>query len=585
MGPHTIFSKPLRAVALLVAVLAALVARPALADDREGPNFRPTCHAATEAGVAIDDMIEPSLWNCTGTGWRSSLPLGWLRFDAAQWQGEALPRYFFTRTARHQAITLAALDADGMVRTAHYHESDGEPFAAGPVFSLRLPEITDQTRAVLVRIERPHSIPLLTEARLARHRDNTDWSLMEMLLLPLVFGMLVLPLLFDLTFWVVLRERFVLAHAAMVVGMMCYVMFAGGLISLFVTLPVAVLAIMAPLSWAMACGAALVFLTLFLERGALSPVMARITKWGGIWTMVVPSLFALQLHATQAFDDTAYFLTIIPSGAIAVAALVQAVARGSRSARFVAAAWTPLLIASFERVARGFGLYAAPSSLDQLMFLATGIEVVVISLAIADRFLAIRRERDAALDQARMLEQLSTRDSLTGLMNRRAIEARFEELVAQGFDTFALLDLDRFKAVNDVHGHQVGDAALVACAAALRAVGGDRDAVAVRLGGEEFVVLLRGEQAIARAEALRQAIPRRIAADVPGLGLPVTASMGLIEMPRAVSTRVSFAEFYARADILLYEAKASGRNRMAYERLTVFSEAPKGRGMSEGQAA
>ncbi len=575
----------LRTLALLAMLVAAVMAVPARADHQQGPNFRPLCHAASDAGLPLEAMIEQGAWNCTDSGWRSSLPVGWLRFEAAQWQGEAEPRYFFTRTARHQAITLAALDADGTLRQITYRESDGEPFAAGPVFSLKLPAITPQTRAVLVRIERPHSIPLLTEARLSHHRDNADWTLLEMMLLPLVMGMLILPLLFDVTFWLVLRERFVLVHAAMVVGMMGYVMFAGGLINLLVTLPVAFLAIMAPLSWAMACGAALVFLTLFLERGALSRGMAQLTFWGGIWTMVVPSLFALQFHATQALDDTAYFLTVTPSGLIAIAALVQAVWRGSRSARFVACAWAPLLIASFERVARGFGLYSAPSSLDQMMFLATGIEVVVISLAIADRFLAIRQERDAALDQARVLEQLSTRDSLTGLMNRRAIEARFEELLEQGFDTFALLDLDRFKAVNDVHGHQIGDAALIATAAALRGAGSERDMVAVRLGGEEFVVLLRGEQAIARAEALRQAIPRRIAADVPGLGLPVTASMGLIEMPRAMSSRVSFAEFYARADILLYEAKASGRNRMAYERLTLFSEAPKGRGDTQPKVA
>jgi diguanylate cyclase (GGDEF)-like protein len=568
----------------LSALLAFAVARPALADDHEGPNFRPVCHAATKADVPLEAMTARAGWNCTGTGWRANLPVGWLRFDAAEWQGEALPRHFFTRTARHQAITLAALDADGSLRAIRYNEADGEPFSAGPVFSLRLPEITDQTRTVLVRIEKPHSIPLLTEARLSRHRDNADWSLMEMMLLPLVMGMLILPLLFDITFWMVLRERFVLVHAAMVVAMMSYVMFAGGLISMFATLPMAFTAIMAPLSWAIGCGAAQVFLTLFLERGALSERMERITFRVGIFTMIVPGFCALQLHWSQPFDDTAYFLTITPSAVVVAAALVQGVLRGSRSARFVAVAWAPLLLASLERMARGFGLYAAPSSLDQLIFLATGIEVVVISLAIADRFLAIRRERDAALDQARVLEQLSTRDSLTGLMNRRAIEARFDELLEQGFDTFALLDLDRFKAVNDVHGHQIGDAALVACAAALRTVGGDRDTVAVRLGGEEFVVLLRGEQSVARAEALRQAIPRRIATDVPGLGLPVTASMGLIEMPRAMSSRVSFAEFYARADILLYEAKASGRNRMAYERLTLFSEPPKGRHRS-GAAA
>jgi diguanylate cyclase (GGDEF)-like protein len=217
-----------------------------------------------------------------------------------------------------------------------------------------------------------------------------------------------------------------------------------------------------------------------------------------------------------------------------------------------------------------------------MMFGATGIEVVVISLAIADRFLAIRRERDAALTEARMLEQISTRDSLTGLMNRRAIEARFDELQAQGFDTFALVDLDRFKAINDLHGHQVGDAALIACASAIRS-SGDRDAVAVRLGGEEFVVLLRGPRSLERAEALRQAIPMRIAKEVPGLDLPVTASMGVVMLGDGAHHKMAFADLYARADALMYEAKASGRNRLAFERLTLFRTAPTGRKAVEGR--
>lgn len=580
MDRQTILNRILKALALL----ALMVAAPALADDHKGPNFRPACHAATTADIGVLAMTTHQAWNCSDTGWRSNLPVAWLKFEADGWRGEKLPRYFFTRTARHERITLAVLDADGTIRSRSYGEADGKPFAAGPVFSLALPEITDQTHGVVVRIERPHSVPLLTEARLSHQRENSDWSLIELMVLPLVLGMLILPLLFDITFFIVLRERFVVGHAVMVLGMMSYVLFAGGLISIAVSLPVAFLAVMAPLSWAIACGAALLFMVMFLERGALSAGMQRLTVWTGVWTMAVPGFFALQLQLTQPFDDAAYFITITPAAIVVTLALSQAVLRGSRSARIVAAAWAPLLLASLERMARGFGLYAAPSSLDQLIFLATGIEVVVISLAIADRFLAIRRERDEAISEVRVLEHLSTRDSLTGLMNRRAIESRFDELLAQGFDTFALLDLDRFKAVNDVHGHQVGDAALVACAAALRTEG-DRESVVVRLGGEEFVVLLRGFDSVRRAEALRQAIPRRIAADVPGLGLPVTASMGLVELPHALSNRVSFAEFYARADILLYEAKASGRNRMAYEKLTLFTEAPRGREAGDRQMA
>jgi len=568
----------------IAAVLLALgMAAPAAADEHHGTVAKPVCHAATEAARTASAMIPREAWNCSGQGWTAREPIGWLRFDAASWQGEAAPQHFFTRTARFEAITLYALDRDGALRGVRYTESEGKSFPGGPVFRLDLPEITPDTTAVLARIERPHSIPMLTEAGLVRHPEDAARSLEEMMLLALVLGMLVLPLMFDVSFYLVLRESFVLFHALMVVSMIGYVLFAGGVISVVASLPVMFLAIMAPLCWAVGCGAALLFLSRFLERGALSRGMRRLTFWAGCWTIAAPGFFALQLHFTQAFDDTGYFLTITPAAAIVSVALIHAILRGSRSAKWVAAAWFPLILTSIERLSRGLGVYAGPASLDLMMFVATGIEVVVISLAIADRFFAIREERDAALTEARMLEQISTRDSLTGLMNRRAIEARFDELLVQGFNTFALIDLDRFKAINDLHGHQVGDAALIACANAIRTTG-DRDSIAVRLGGEEFVVLLRGERTLERAEALRQAIPIRIAQDVPGLDLPVTASMGVITLAPAERRSMAFAEFYARADALMYEAKASGRNRLAYERLTVFTDRPAPR-QREEQAA
>jgi diguanylate cyclase (GGDEF)-like protein len=422
---------------------------------------------------------------------------------------------------------------------------------------------------------------LLTEARITSDPLHAEGPRIDMMLLAFVMGMLVLPLLFDISFYVVLRERFVLLHAAMVSAMMVYVLTAGGLASALVTLPVAVMAVLGALSWAVGAGISALFLASFLERGAQSATMRKVTIATGWFTIIVPGFFALQLDATQRFDDVGYFLTFLPAIIVTTAALLEAVARGSRSARFIAVAWSPIILASIERLSRGLGWHVGPASLDHMLYVAIGIEVVVISLAIADRFLALRRERDAALTEARMLEQLSARDSLTGLMNRRAIEARFDELLVQGFDTFALVDLDRFKAINDVHGHQVGDAALVACASALRS-SGDRDSVAVRLGGEEFVVLLRGPRALERAEAMRQAIPMRIAKEVPGLDMPVTASMGVVVLANGKAPKMAFAEFYARADALMYEAKASGRNRLCYERLTVFRKPPEARRKAQG---
>ena len=569
---------------MVVALLMLLSARPAWADTSGEPIYAPACHAASGLNTGLDAMRPRAAWTCDGTGWRSDVPAVWLRFEAASWKDGELPRRFFTRNARFRSITFHAIDADGAVRSLALTEADGNPFPAGPVFELPLPAITPETATLIARIEAPHSVPMLTEARVTHDLRHADWSQVDMMLLAFVAGMLILPLLFDISFFLVLRERFVVLHAAMVTAMMTYVLTAGGLASAFVTLPVAVIAVTGALSWAVGVGISALFLASFLERGAQSPAMRQVTIATGWFTMFVPGFFALQLDATQRFDDVGYFITFMPAIIVISAAVIEAILRGSRSARFLAMAWGPIIIASIERLLRGLGLHIAPSSHDQMLYVAIGIEVVVISLAIADRFLALRRERDAALTEAKMLEQLSARDSLTGLMNRRAIEARFDELLSQGFNTFALVDLDRFKMINDVHGHQVGDAALIACASAIRA-SGDRDSIAVRLGGEEFVVLLRGPRPIERAEALRQAIPMRIAKEVPGLDMPVTASMGVVVIDDADASKMAFAEFYARADALMYEAKASGRNRLCYERLTVFRSAPEGRRIKDERAA
>ncbi len=562
---------------MLASVLAfALTPQGVRAEHPTSPMTQAICHAASGPKANFADMVGPGSWNCANSDWRADQPVAWLRFDASSWAEAGAPNFFVSRTARFEAITFAAFDRDGTMRTARYAEAEGKVLPAGPFFQLRLPEITPETQMVVVRIDRPHSIPLLTEARLTQLAGQSIWTQLDMMLLALVVGMLILPLMFDISFFVVLRERFVAIHAVMVASMISYVLFAGGLITVLVELPVRVNAVMGPLCWAIGCGLSALFLIDFLEKEALSRTMRKLTMWTGFWTIFVPGFFALQLHATQAFDDTFYFLTFIPAMVIITAALCQALWRGSHDARFLAVAWSPIILSSLERLLRGLGVYAGPSQLDQMLYLAVGIEVVVISLAIAVRFLSIRRERDAAVTEASILAQLSTHDPLTGLMNRRAVEERFAKLREDGFDTFAVIDLDHFKDVNDRFGHQAGDRALIACGRAIR--GSDqRDTVSVRLGGEEFVVLLRGPRALERAEALRQAIPMRIASEVEGLDRSVTASMGLIELPRASDQLMSFNDLYKRADQLLYNAKASGRNRTCYERLTVFRDPPSAR--------
>jgi diguanylate cyclase (GGDEF)-like protein len=253
-------------------------------------------------------------------------------------------------------------------------------------------------------------------------------------------------------------------------------------------------------------------------------------------------------------QSSAYTAAFAPILLIFLIALIDALRRGSRAAKYQAIGYAPLVLVSLIRLVTG--VVPGFQSADAMLLFYGGCiaEVLFTTLGMADRCVTMKRERDRARTEADFLERLSETDPLTGLLNRRAIEREFEQLRAKGFASLAVIDLDHFKAINDANGHSVGDAVLKAVADVLRQM--NPDVRAYRLGGEEFVLLLRGEDAISQAERRRQAIPASVAHTVPGLGGPVTASMGVTDFARDES----FAKAYERADKLLYEAKNMGRN-------------------------
>lgn len=156
-------------------------------------------------------------------------------------------------------------------------------------------------------------------------------------------------------------------------------------------------------------------------------------------------------------------------------------------------------------------------------------------------------------------------DSLTGLFNRRAFDSRLEEAFA-GFRSggrsfaLALIDVDKFKSINDNHGHPAGDQVLKQLARSLKSGAGSAIMVA-RFGGEEFAVIMDGPLRAA-AESMNE-LRRRIAEnpmDAGDVRLNVTVSIGLSE-PR---DELSVAPVLRRADEALYAAKNIGRNRVYF---------------------
>ena len=150
-------------------------------------------------------------------------------------------------------------------------------------------------------------------------------------------------------------------------------------------------------------------------------------------------------------------------------------------------------------------------------------------------------------------------DQLTGMLNRKALEVRVEELEQQSRFTgepvgVVVGDIDNFKQVNDRAGHARGDAALKEVAYVLRKQLRAFD-LAYRLGGEEFLVVLPGagpDHAATVAEDLRAAIE-----SMPVAGLRVTMSFGVAG---SAPGGFDYESVFAEADLALYEAKHAGRN-------------------------
>jgi diguanylate cyclase (GGDEF)-like protein len=153
-------------------------------------------------------------------------------------------------------------------------------------------------------------------------------------------------------------------------------------------------------------------------------------------------------------------------------------------------------------------------------------------------------------------------DALTGLPNRRAVEDTMKLMVAQSARNLAplaalLLDLDHFKRINDVYGHDRGDEVLAAAGVALRKVARDSDFVG-RYGGEEFLLLLPAtdkQGALHVAEQVRAAIAM---IDVPEVDR-ITASVGVAVLPDDAGDAVTL---FRSADRALYLAKSNGRDRV-----------------------
>ncbi len=351
---------------------------------------------------------------------------------------------------------------------------------------------------------------------------------------------------------------------------------------------------------ALASVAMLLFTRRMLTTEQLVP---RIDQWIKLFIAANAASFFLLIFWFQEFNPFFVTMNLVTSLLILATGVICARQR-QRSAYFFVAAFSVLFLANALTHLRNLGILPTNVFTSDGMQIGSALEMLLLSLALADRFNKMRRERMDAQTQAlgiqgelleklkaseqllearvadrtaqlqlvnQQLEALSTTDALTGLANRRHFDtvlanewaraSRLGQPLALG-----LLDVDWFKPYNDHYGHQAGDDCLRQVARVLSgSISRSGDLVA-RYGGEEFVFI-----ALATDLASATTMAHRVCESLRCAGLPhalsefacVTASIGVAScMPGQGNS----AEALLRAaDRALYSAKRQGRNRVVSE--------------------
>ncbi|MCM8885125.1 MAG: diguanylate cyclase [Candidatus Thiodiazotropha sp.] len=347
--------------------------------------------------------------------------------------------------------------------------------------------------------------------------------------------------------------------------------------------------------------AAIQFSRQFLQTWEHAPLLdklMRILNGAGILCMLLAILAPYPIAALYANSmGVLLVLVVLPTGYVVFF-------RGYRPARFFIIAWTTFLIGIFINALMLAGVVPLNTITVNAMPAGSFIEVVLLSLALADRINRLRQYKETAqvrynhelqvinqtleqrverrtydlnkakeqaeavnyvlAEKNRELAQMASHDMLTDLLNRRAFRDYATQMLADGVRnsyplSIVMIDLDHFKQINDKFGHQVGDQVLIDFGEMLKISSRTSDQVA-RYGGEEFILLLSHtdlDSAMQKAEKLRNLLAEHEFNYLSGL--TINASFGVCSTEQG---SVELDKLISMADMALYEAKHQGRNQV-----------------------
>lgn len=526
-----------------------------------------------------------------------SLSAYWLRLPLYNSSEQPVERMLEIDSALLSAVHGYLPQADGSywaIRTGQ-----AQPFAtrAYPnrhfIFPVVLPAHSEQVYYLRIESDDAISIRVALWAPHAFHQYERDDYLVQ----AGYFGMALAMVLFNLLLFIALRDVIYLWYVFFVACVMLTLAALSGMAHEFLW-PEATQWSNSSVfvGFALSIAAILQFMRVMLDTEKLLPRLDRAILFlaGSHLLLIIGLLAALPIFAIYAE------ILNIATGLLLLGVSVFCVYRRQRSAYFFMAAFAILLLAGFIVGLKDFGLLPSTVLTENALQIGSAIEMLVLALALADRFNVIRREKAEAqreklaaqeylleyllnserelesrvaqrTDELKLLndklEALSATDGLTGLANRR----RFDEVLSSEWTraervgqslALAVLDVDWFKNYNDHYGHQAGDKCLRQVAQILAAnVCRTGDFVA-RYGGEEFVFIAPatdGEGALTMARNVCVALQSQALAHESSSYRCITVSIGVAAA--IPNERFSAADLLSAADHALYQAKKNGRNQ------------------------
>ncbi len=449
--------------------------------------------------------------------------------------------------------------------TLHHRLGNALPFAERPLPSRSHAvayTLPPGDSVLLLRVETFSSMVLPMTLRTPE--DFTAHESQAQILQGLIAGLALCMLIYSLAHWFTLRDRTFIDYALMLSGNLVFTLTYFGIGSQYLWPQWPALSMrLSPLAVLVAVAGGTSFMRAVLNVREVSRVLDMLIRGVGLVAVTALALGVADLLGYRLLQTVATVLGLLTTAAVLPAACVQAW-RGRRVALYMLAGWSCYVCGAMTTAGLLRGLVAPTFWAQYLYPLSTLAEMSAWMAVLSLRVQSIHRNADRDRIESEALRAMAHTDALTGLLNRRGLQEQLA-LALQTASTqqpvaVYVIDLDGFKPINDRHGHDVGDAMLVAVGRRLQSQLRHSDLVA-RLGGDEFVVLARGLGHDDAARALGEELVASFRAPFDALGYRCTVGL-TVGYALAPLDGVTSESLLKLADQAMYAGKQAGGGRV-----------------------